>query len=311
MDYISNVTLSILLQLHRARELCFQVYDVTSFKQLKEYAYKIEYILKNKPEGLSYEESEEFENNYKPCITYTTVFNGLVFRLKCEDVGRLEDYLKNYIAAYKNDDVKEYGDKNEYVRMDVLNEELLKEVKSSENSLKQYFITNFKHIPVIVDNYLQNNDFIRDMEIKLVSDEVVEYPLIIFIHADSEDLDSINPDWEEFFDCKFVLDMDWYLNEYNKSVSKTVVREKRKRFAPMQQKVYNYLLHNAKGGVFMLSRTDLKNCTKLSTIDKTLSELRVQYREIFNKLPDFNIIRHNRTTQLYDIHKDILTDKLN
>ena len=120
---------------------------------------------------------------------------------------RIEEYLHDYITAYKNDDLKEYGDKNEYVRMNVLNEELLNKAKSSEHSLKQHFVTDFRYIPVIVDNYLQNNDFIRDMNIELASDEVVEYPLIMFIHADSEDLDSINPDWEEFFDCKFVLDM--------------------------------------------------------------------------------------------------------
>lgn len=60
----------------------------------------------------------------------------------------------------------------------------------------------------------------------------------------------------------------------------------------------------------MLSRTDLKNCITLTSKDKTLNDLRNQYREIFNKLPDFNIISYNRSTQLYDIHKDILTDKI-
>ncbi len=308
MDYISNVTLSILLQLHRAHELCFQVHDSTSLEQLKEYAYRIEYLLKNKPEGLSDSEDEEFEDNYEPCITYTTTFCSV--NLKCENRKHIEDYLNNYIAAYKNDDLKEYGNKNEYERIDVLNQELREKVESSKNSLKQYIVTKLKYMPTIVDNYLQNNDFIRDMNIKLASDEEVEYPLIIFIHADSDDLDSINPDWEEFFDYKFVLDMDWYLNEYNKSISKTVVRERRKKLAPTQQKVYNYLLRNAKAGVFVLSREDLKNCLLLSSKDKTLNELRVQYREIFNIPTDFNIISYNRTTQLYDIHKDILKYEL-
>ena len=105
--------------------------------------------------------------------------------------------------------------------------------------------------------------------------------------------------------------MEWYWNEYNFIHSKNITKERRKKFAPLQKKIHKFLCNNAKEGIWVLSRSDLKNHLHLTHKDKILSDLRNQYREIYNKQPDFDIIKYNRTTKMYDIHKDILKDKLN
>lgn len=308
MDYIDNLTLTILLHLHRTHELRLHANDYDTLEQLQVYISWIETLLKNKPANLTIEDDELFEERYKPCITYKTFLTDIVVR--CEDIGRLETYLREYIRAYKDEDLKEYGNKNEYDSITSLSEELKAIAESSNKSKRRHIVTGVKYTPVVAEKYLQHNNFIRDMEIELVSPELIEYPIKMYLYTDSGDIESEKTDWQEYFDCRFELDMAWYIEEYNKSISQTITKERRKKFAPLQKKLYRYLYNNAKEGVFMLSRTDLKNCITLTSKDKTLNDLRNQYREIFNKLPDFNIISYNRSTQLYDIHKDILTDKI-
>ena len=308
MDYIDNLTLTILLHLHRTHELRLHANDYDTLEQLQVYISWIEALLKNKPANLSIEDDELFEENYKPCITYKTFITDIVIR--CEDIGRLETYLIEYIRACINEDLKEYGNKNEYDSITSLSEELKTIAESSNKSKRRHIVIGVKYTPVVAEKYLQHNNFIRDMEIELVSPELIEYPIKMYLYTDSGDIESVNPDWQEYFACQFELDMAWYIEEHNKSISKTITKKRRKMFAPLQNKLYRYLYNNAKEGVFMLSRTDLKNCITLTSKDKTLNDLRNQYREIFHKLSDFNIISYNRSTKLYDIHKDILTDKI-
>ena len=308
MDYIDNLTLTILIALLRDGELILSAPDMDSLAELSVFISTLDGYFVNKPDNLTIEQEEVFNENYVPTIEYEERYNEL--NISCNNGENLERFLHEYAHNYENGTLIEGGNTNEFNTISALHDMLFTKAEGMTTNKAQYINTDIKYAPLVLLKYFENNDFIQRLTIQLVPKEEMPYPMILFERGLDGLPEEYTSNWHEYFNCRYVLNMDWYIEEYNKSISKTITKERRNEFAPLQEKVYRYIYNNAKEGVFMLSRADLKNCMTLTTKDKTLNDFRNQYREIFNKLPNFDIISYNRSTKLYDIHKDILTDKI-
>lgn len=308
MDYIDNLTLTILIALLRDGTLTLSAPDMDSLAELSVFISTLDSYFVDKPDNLTIEQEEVFNENYVPTIEYEERYNEL--NISCNNGENLERFLHEYAHNYENGTLIEDGNTNDFNTISALHDMLFSKTEGLKTNKAQYIETDIKYAPLILLKYFENNDFIQRLNIQLVSKKEMPYPMILFERGLDGLPEEYTSNWQEYFYCRYVLNMDWYIEEYNKSISKTITKERRENFSPLQEKVYKYLYNNAKEGVFVLSRSDLKNCMTLNTKDKTLNELRSQYREIFHKLPDFNIISYNRSTKLYDIHKDILTDKI-
>ena len=311
MDYLNNITLTILIILLIRSRLTLSTPDLESMQELKIYISTLDGFFKNRPENMTIEEKELFEESYRPTISYAIQNKELT--VNCDNPQRLESFLKEYVDNYNRGLLQEDSNYNEFDTINALDKMLISNIKDTTKNRARYIETAIKYAPLILLKYFENRDFIRDITIELASKDEESYPLMLFkpeyetdgVHGEYAD------NWQDYFRCKYVLDMEWYWNEYSFIHSKNIIKKRRKKFAPLQERVYKYIYKNANNGVFVLSRTDLKNCLVLTHKDKTLNELRKQYREICNKHSDFDIIKYNRTTKMYDIHKDILKDKLN
>ncbi len=305
MDYIDNLTLTILLHLHRTHELRLHANDYDTLEQLQVYISWIEALLKNKPANLSIEDDELFEENYKPCITYKTFITDIVIR--CEDIGRLETYLIEYIRAYINEDLKEYGNKNEYDSITSLSEELKTIAESSNKSKRRHIVTGVKYTPVVAEKYLQHSDFIRDMSIELASPEVIEYPIQIYQYNDSGDIESEKIDWQEYFDCRFELDMAWYLKTIIDNNTASEPEQVNNKYPKQQQTMLNIIerwvnLENKSqipAGI-IVSRAKIM----FGNLDSAVSRLNKCYMRI-NETDEKLLIKH-KGTGLYEISPEYI-----
>lgn len=300
MDYIDNLTLTILLHLLRTRELRLHANDYDTLEQLQVYISWIEALFKNKPANLSIEDDELFEESYKPCITYKTFLTDIV--ICCEDLGRLETYLMEYIRAYKDEDLKEYGNKNEYDSITSLSEEIKALAKYSNKSKRRHIVTGVKYTPVVADKYLQHSDFIRDMSIELVSHELIEYPIKMYRYTDSGDIEGMYQDWQEYFECRFELDIDWYMKNISTNEDISEPAAKGDKYPKQQQNMLNVLEHwvrienkNEIPADILISRTKIK-CLN---IDSAVSRLNKHYMQI--KETDEKLLVKHKGTGFYEI----------
>ena len=307
MRYLDNITLTILIILLRDGVLTISVPDAKSCDELTTYVSTLDSLFKDKPKKMTIEEEEEYKETYVPTLQYQS--NGRELTVQCKNSERLETFLKEYAQNYNDGILVEEGNSNEFDRISALQGMLITKAKDSTKDTSHYIVTNSKYAPLILFNSFEYNEFIQGLTIQLAPIEEMPYPMILFERNLDGTPDQYVSDWQKYFHCRYVLNMDWYIEEHIRLSSKTVSRERRKDFAPLTKRVYRYLFNNAKEGVFHLSRTDLKNCMTLTNKDKTLTDLRDQYREIFGKSSDFDIISYNRGTKMYDIHEDILTDK--
>lgn len=308
MHYLDNITLTILIALLRDGVLTISTPDMKSLEELSVYISTLDCLFMNRPTNMSIEEEEEFTETYVPTIVYEN--NSKELNIHCNNIKKLEIFLKEYAKNYKGGSLEE-EDANEFNTIGALHNTLIRKANKVPTNKTHYIEIDIKYTPLILLKFFENNMFVQRLTVQLAPREEMPYPMILFERNLDGTPNKYVKDWQSYFHCKYVLNMNWYINEYNRSISRTVVRKRRENFAPLTNDIYTYLLNNAKEGVFHLSRTDLKNCMTLANKDKKLNDLRVQYREIYRKLPDFDIISYNRSTKLYDIHKDILTDKLN
>lgn len=309
MHYLDNITLTILIILLRDGVLTISAPDADSFNELTAYTSTLDSFFRNKPENMTIEEEEEFTETYVPTIEYEC--NNTELRVHCNNIERLEMFLKEYAHNYNSGMLEEESNKNEYDTISALHDMLIADANKATTNKSRYIEADIKYAPLVLLKYFEHDEFIQRLTVQLAPVEEMSYPMILFERNLDETPAEYVSDWQKYFHCRYVLNMDWYFKEYQRLTSKTISRKRRKIFSPLQKRVYKYLLNNAKEGIFKLSRTDLKNCMLLTNKDKILSDLRVQYREIFLKHSDFDIISYNRATKLYDINKDILTDILN
>lgn len=307
MDYIDNITLTILIILLRDGALNFYSPDMQSTEDLAWYISILKSLFLNKPKNRSIEEKENFNENYVPTIEYKTHLNSV--NIHCNNIERLSTFLHEYSENYKNGTLIEHGNVNEFDTISALHTMLFSKTEGITTNKAQYIETDIKYVPLILLKYFENNDFIQRVTIQLAPKKKMQYPMILFERGLDGLPEEYTSNWHEYFNCRYVLNMDWYIENYYKSISKTITKERRDKFSPVQQRVYNYILKKAKEGIFVHSRIDLKNCMKLTTKDRTLNELRAQYIEIYHKEPNFNIITYNRSTEYYEVHEDILKDK--
>ena len=314
MNYIDNITLAILLELYRSRSLRLNVSDAQSIEQVSAYFYGIELTIKSKPDNLSFEQDEEFDENYVPCLKWQVQHSSIV--LTCTDTKRLANYLKQYIKLYKKGELIEYGDKNEYDSMAALSQELKIIAESSSKPMARFIITDTKFTPLIVDKYLRNNDFVRGMQIKSVPSELVEYPIHVYDINESGDIDAMLHQWSEYIDVRYELDLNWYLEKFN---DEDINNDKIKGYTNTQKKMLEVIeklvrFENTKdetdrkyeipADVFM-SRTHIGQ----SKINMAVSRLNERYREISDAYE--NIISKDKKSGCYVISQEYIESIIN
>ncbi len=271
MHYIDNITLTILIILQRDGALTISAPDTKSLDELTTYISTLDSLFMNKPANMTIKEEEEYAETYVPSVEYES--NGRELRVYCNSVERLEEFLETYAKNYNDRILEEYGNSNEFDTISALQDMLITITKDSTKDTSHYIITNPKYAPLILFKSFENNEFIQGLTIQLATVEEMPYPMILFERNLDETPDKYVRDWQRYFHCRYVLNMDWYLEEYRRLASKTISRKRRKEFAPLQKSVYTYLLNNAREGVRTLSRTDLKNCMTLANKDKKINDL--------------------------------------
>lgn len=314
MNYIDNITLAILLELYRSRSLRLNVSDAQSIEQVCAYFYGIELTIKNKPDNLSPEQDEEFEENYEPCFHWQVQPTSIV--LTCKDTKHLANYLKQYIKLYKSGELIEYGNRNEYDSIAALSQELKMIAESSSKPIARFIITDTKFTPLIADKYLRNNDFIRGMQIKSVPSELVEYPIHVYDINESGDIDAMLHQWSEYIDVRYELDLNWYLEKFN---DEDINADKIKGYTNTQKKMLEVIeklvrFENTKdeidrkyeipADVFM-SRTHIGQ----SKINMAVSRLNERYREISDAYE--NIISKDKKSGCYVISQEYIESIIN
>ena len=314
MNYIDNITLAILLELYRSKCLRLNVSDTQSKEQVCAYFYGIELTIQNKPDNLSLEQDEEFDENYVPCLKWQVQHSSIV--LTCTDIQRLANYLKQYIKLYKSGELIEYGNRNEYDSMAALSQELKIIAESSSKPKARFIITDTKFTPLIADKYLRNNDFIRGMQIKSVSSELVDYPICVYDINESGDIDTTSHQWSEYIDVRYELDLNWYLEKFN---NEDINAEKTKGYTKAQKRMLEVIdkcimLESTKdeekrkymipADVF-ICRTRIKR----SAINEAVSRFNARYKLISGAYND--IISKKRALGCYEINKEYINSIIN
>ena len=75
--------------------------------------------------------------------------------------------------------------------------------------------TYIKYAPIILHNYLINNQFIKDITIRTKNvDDFETIRIFNYLSNQLEEWSGKFNNWESnYFDCLYELDMDWYLNQ--------------------------------------------------------------------------------------------------
>ena len=170
-------------------------------------------------------------------------------------------------------------------------------------ALKNYAINELKHIPFITMEYLNNENFIKDIVIEPLKWNVVSLKLYRYI-----------------FDKSFSVTVDLTLmdnifsdskieNIENKNKSK--IKRKRVKFSKNIQKLYSYILKRAKQGCFIINKSEMAQHldTRSENMDSTVSRLKEQYREMYNKDTNYEIIYSSGNNNGdYSINKDLISN---
>lgn len=276
MYYIDNFALLILIYLLKSKQpiilRCY--YDDFSEEELITYFDDVNNIIK---------ENSDSEN----LVTSQKTNDGNV-EISFINYSNLENYLKTYIEKYKNGDLREIGDKNTFERFSILQEELISLVENIKTNRKRYKSTNIKYAPIILSNYLINNQFIKDITIRTKNvDDFETIRIFNYLSNQLEEWSGKFNNWESnYFDCLYELDMDWYLNQYKKSKTKQV--RKKTEYPAQQQKIYSEIVKCVNCGKYTIDEDTIRKVLDVDSynskgndiLNNAVSNLNKYYREI-------------------------------
>ena len=120
--------------------------------------------------------------------------------------------------------------------------------------------------------------------------------------------------WQDYFVCKYVLDMEWYLDKFNSTVSKTVTVKRRTTYPKQQQKLFDVITYwvNVEKS-YKISTDSLFSRAKLKLArqnkDMAISRLNKYYQEINNTT--ITLVKKSKKTGYYEISKDFQLDREN
>ena len=300
MHYIDNFALSVLIYLYiMQNELIIECNNYESIEEIENFC--------------SYINSISNLGEYKSYIKCTGTSWGFRLILTCEDNDRLNEFLNTYANLYKNDDLKQWGT-NTFERFECLQQELLEKAKNTRTSLRRFNLEDIKFAPVILANFISNDEFIKDLTIETKESEDWPTPKISifqYISDAKEEWTGIFHNWyNRYFNCMYELDMEWFLDTYNQSNTKTKQIRNKKDYPPQQFKMYSLIakrvLENETRVIFEVEIRDILgigyDVKSNNILNSAISSLNFCYREI-NNITDKKerLIRKQKNTDYYII----------
>lgn len=281
MNYIDNVTLSILIRLLLGGNILLKISDSESISQLITFCSTLTSTLS--------------------CIERKKTISGV--NISCNDNEQLRAFLEEYSDLYSKGKLIEAENTNESI--EALNKDLIDTTKDIKTNKERFITEKTKFAPLILARYLENNDFIKDLSINLAPEGEMPYPMELY--EDNEFGDSERSRyWQDYFVCKYTLDMEWYLDKFNRPASKTVTVKRRTDYPPQQRKLLNIIINRVKEGRYRIDSLDLSEKSKLSldgnSLHSAISRLNKCYKEINNTT--IILIKKSKKTGYYEISRE-------
>ena len=290
MNYIDNVTLSILIRLLMGGNILLKTSDQESVSQLLMFCSELTFIL--------------------PLVEYKGTIKGV--NISCNDIGQLREFLTEYSNLYIKGELIEA--ENSYESIEALNRELIAITKDIKTNKKRYITEKTKFAPLILARYFENKEFIKDLRISLAPEgEMPYYPMELYKNNEFGDR-KMSRYWQDYFVCKYVLDMEWYLDKFNSTVSKTVTVKRRTDYSPQQRKLLDVITDWVRGeNSYRIDPESLFSRAKLKLArqnkDMAISRLNKYYQEINNTT--ITLVKKSKKTGYYEISKDFQLDREN
>ena len=289
MNYIDNVTLSIFIRLLLGGNILLKISDSESISQLITFCSTLTSTLS--------------------CIERKKTISGV--NISCNNNEQLRAFLEEYSDLYIKGELIEAENTNESI--EALNKDLIDTTKDIKTNKERFITDKTKFAPLILARYLENNEFIKDLSISLAPEgEMPYYPMELYENNEFGDIERSRY-WQYYFTCKYVLDMEWYLDKFNRPASKTVTVKRRTDYPPQQQKLLNIIINRVKEGRYRIDSLDLSEKSKLpldgNSLHSAISRLNKCYKEINNTTT--TLIKKSKKAGLYNISRDFHPDSGN
>lgn len=282
MNYIDNVTLSILIRLLLGGNILLKISDSESVSQLITFCSTLTSTLS--------------------CIERKKTISGV--NISCNDNEQLRAFLEEYSDLYIKGELIEAENTNESI--EALNKDLIDTTKDIKTNKNRYITYKTKFAPLILARYLENKEFIKDLSISLAPEGKMPYPMELYEDNEFGDVERTQY-WQDYFICKYTLDMEWYLDKFNRPANKTVTVKRRTDYSPQQRKLLDVITDWVMGEnsyridpESLFSRAKLK--LKAKNEDMAISRLNKCYKEINNTTTA--LIEKNKGTGFYEISRE-------
>ena len=243
-------------------------------------------VLKDKFVMFTSYNSKHIENLITDCIIKDIIsFSSQT--LKVIDKSVLTTSDKNAVKEYIINSIVDYG-----FNYNILKDEFLKNFDKSQ-APKYYKINDCKHIPFVLMEYAQNENFIKDIHIA--------------INNIAKLFENLNNTCD-LMQFEIIVDISCLLEDISKSCKKIKNTKKAKavKFANKQQKIYHYLIKYIKEyGTYGIDYYSLQNFIKklYSDPNKAIFELNKKYKQINNT--EQYLIKYDRELEQYLIDSAI------
>ena len=289
MNYIDNVTLSIFIRLLLGGNILLKISDSESISQLITFCSTLTSTLS--------------------CIERKKTISGV--NISCNDNEQLRAFLEEYSDLYIKGELIEAENTNESI--EALNKDLIDTTKDIKTNKNRYITYKTKFAPLILARYLENKEFIKDLSISLAPEGKMPYPMELYEDNEFGDVERTQY-WQDYFICKYTLDMEWYLDKFNRPANKTVTVKRRTDYSPQQRKLLDVITDWVMGeNSYRIDPESLFSRAKLKLAeqskDMAISRLNKCYQEINNTT--ITLVKKSKKTGYYEISKDFQLDREN
>ena len=300
MEYLDNVSLSILIYLLIKKELRFKLFDQESLEQLYMYLGCLEWEINPKPRYATIEEEEEAELHRINILDIKKENFHLTITLTCKDQTRLKQILDKYIENYENGDLVE--EENTFKTFKVLKSNFEDMIKGLETNPKRFNCKIIDFAPLFLKYSHIDPKFIVDLDIKLAYPESMSDPIKLFEYSSDENENYLRENRQDYFECHYVLNV----TEYLKRLEKKHIRENIK-YSKQQENILHFIKEYSKEmELNYIDVIDLSKGLKLRNdrLNMAISRLNKKYMKINNT--DKKLIQYNRGKSCYDFDKEYI-----
>ena len=309
MNYIDNITLSIYIKLLMGNDVYLNGMSFENRRQLERFASTLDSNFRSDTSQMTIEEEESYNDSYQPVIVYNQ--DLFEVHISCQDNNKLRVFLTEYSQLYYEGELIENDNIND--SFEILNNTLIEITKNITTNKKRYILTDTKFAPLILARYLENKDFIKDLSISLAPEGEMPYPMELYEDNEFGDVERTQY-WQEYFICKYTLDLEWYLDKFNRPANKTVTVKRRTTYPKQQQKLLEVIndwvkvenSYNIESDR-LFSRAKLK--LSKQNKDMAISRLNKCYQEINNTT--ITLVKKSKKTGYYEISREFQPDTEN